>query len=141
MRKVLISLMVLSLIPALAGAGITNPEGFESYALTDAWDPTVIGEGWIRYGLLADGDPTPAPGNSVEIAVGSEAANTTQVLKIDTTGNGENLTAEWFQSVADADAGPVTTTTFQFMPIIGHGNTEYRMSISRGTGYPRTSQE
>ena len=140
MRKVLISLMVLSLIPALAGAGASNPEGFEGYALTTVWDPTVIGEGWIRYGeddpLIPGRDPEPASTNTVNIAVGSEPANTTQVLKLDSTGNGENLSAIWYQSVADADAGPVTTTTFQFMPIIGHGNTEYRMSISRGTGYP-----
>ncbi|KKL20935.1 hypothetical protein LCGC14_2450500, partial [marine sediment metagenome] len=123
--------MILSLVPALATGGVTNPEGFEGYALTDTWNPTVIGEGWLRFGE----NGYPATGNSVEIAVGSEPENTTQVLKIDSTGNGENLSALWYQSIADADAGPVTTTTFQFMPIIGHGNTEYRMSISRGTGF------
>ncbi len=135
MRKVLVSLIVLSLLPALAGAGASNPEGFEGYALTTAWDPTVIGEGWIRLGEMADGDPTPVGSNTVEIKAGS-FGNTTQVLEIDSTGNGENLSALWYQSVADADAGPVTTTSFQLMPVIGYGNTEYRMWVARSTGYP-----
>ena len=130
MRKVLISLMMLSLVPALVRAGVTNPEGFEGYALTDAWDPTVIGEGWLRFGQNGD----PHVSNSVEIAVGSEAENTTQVLKVDSTGNGENLSAEWFGNVADSAAGPVTTTTLQFMPDIGYGGTEYRMWITRQSG-------
>ncbi len=131
MRKILISLMILSLVPALATGGVTNPEGFEGYALTDTWNPTVIGEGWLRFGE----NGYPATGNSVEIAVGSEPENTTQVLKIDSTGNGENLSAAWYQNVADADAGAVTTTTFKFMPDIGWGNTEYRMFATRQSGF------
>ncbi|KKK59174.1 hypothetical protein LCGC14_3037040 [marine sediment metagenome] len=46
MRKVLVSLMVLSFLPGLATAVVTNPEGFEGYALTDDWQPTLAGEGW-----------------------------------------------------------------------------------------------
>ncbi len=46
MRKVLVSLMVLSLVPALATAAVTNPEGFEGYALTTDWNPTLAVEGW-----------------------------------------------------------------------------------------------
>ena len=37
MRKVIVLLMVLSLLPALAGAAVANPEGFEGYALTTDW--------------------------------------------------------------------------------------------------------
>ena len=46
MRKVLVSLMVLSLLPVIAAAAVTNPDGFEDYALTNGWNPTQGGEGW-----------------------------------------------------------------------------------------------
>ena len=126
MRKVLFSLMVLSLVPALAGAAISNPDGFEGYALTTDWIPTVIGEGWIRYGETGD----PAEGNSVEIADGSLAGNTTQVLKMDSGTNGENLAYEWYANVADADV-PLTKTSFDFAATEILFGSEYRLNVAR----------
>ena len=120
MRKVLVSLMLLSLVPALAGAAVTNPEGFEGYALTTSWGPwDETGpqpDGWARWGELGDGDPTPAEDNAMGIAVSSVLPNTTQVLKVDSSGNGENLTAEWWQSTPDA-AVSVTITSFEMSPV------------------------
>ena len=46
MRKVMVSLMVLSLVPAIAMAVVTNPEGFETYDDTTDWLPTYAIEGW-----------------------------------------------------------------------------------------------
>ena len=87
MRKLLVSLMVLSLVPALAGAAVTNPDGFEGYALTTQWSPTVIGEGWY----FDEEGHALTEGNSVEIAVSSVSPNTTQVLKINSSVNLANV--------------------------------------------------
>ena len=126
MRKVLVSLMLLSLVPALAGAAVTNPEGFEGYALTTSWNPTVAGEGWEVYGETGP----PAEGNSVHIATGSLAGNTTQVLKVDSSANGENLSAVWHASVADA-AVPITRTSFEMSPTEILFGSEYRFGAMR----------
>ena len=46
MRKVLVSLMMLSLVPAIAMAGLTNPDGFEVYTPTIDWQPNQTDHGW-----------------------------------------------------------------------------------------------
>ena len=73
--------MVLSLVPPLATAGITNPDGFD-YALTDTWTPTQIGEGWVNN--------EPAPGNYHEIVMGSNG-NDTPVYRGDSTNRDNEL--------------------------------------------------
>ncbi len=132
MRKVLVSLMVLSFLPALATAAVTNPDDFEGYALTTDWIPTVIGEGWLRYGELGD----PQTGSSVGIITGTLAGNTTQVLELNTNngyeepGSGENLTGEWNMSVPDS-AVPVTQYSMEFAATGFLFGSEYRNLIAR----------
>ena len=46
MKSTIILLSAMLLVPSLATAGVTNPEGFEGYALTNDWQPTLTGEGW-----------------------------------------------------------------------------------------------
>ena len=125
MKKVLVSLMLLSLLPALAGAAVTNPEGFESYSLTTAWDPTVIGEGWITH---RNGGPI-NEGNSVSIIAGSLPGNTTQVMQIDSMVDASNVTGDWYQSVPDA-AVAVTQISMEFAAT-QLWNGQNRMSIAR----------
>ena len=135
MRKVLVSLMVLSLVPALATAGVTNPDGFESYALTTAWTPTEIGDGWVNN--------EPAPGNYHEIIMGTLPENTTQVYRGDSSNRdnlslppawpGQNIHAEWRQSTPDA-AVPVTTTSFDWAWTGSWNGTLFRLMISRYEG-------
>ena len=140
MRQVLISLMVLSLLPALAGAGVTNPDGFEGYALTDAWKPFIGADGWWCYGEQSQQG---AAGNSFEIVAGSLPANTSQVVKVSSPATefpgqeppyAENLSLTWYQSIADVDGGPVTTTSFEFTSLAAWNETEYRMSTTRHAG-------
>ena len=144
MRKVLVSLMVLALVPALAGAAVTNPEGFEGYALTTSWGPwDETGpqpDGWARFGELGDGDPTPAEDNAMGIAVSSVAPNTTQVLKIDTSGNGENLVAQWYASVPDA-AVAVTEYSAEFTATDVLFGSEFRASFGRWTAATEELEE
>ena len=126
MRKLLVSLMVLSLVPALAGAAVTNPDGFEGYALTTQWSPTVIGEGWA---FDEEGHEL-TDGNSVEIVDGSLAGNTTQVLKINSSVNLANVQGFWSANVPDA-AVPVTEYGVEFTATeIGFGS-EFRLGFLR----------
>ena len=136
MKKVLVSLMVLSLVPALAGAVVTQPEGFEGYTLTTAWAPTVIGEGWTTTG---EGGSV-AEGNYHEIITGTLPENTTQVYRADSSNRdnvtmppahpGENITARWYQTTPDA-AVPVTTTSFDWAWTDSWYGSEFRLMIGR----------
>ena len=132
MRKLLVSLIVLSLVPALVGAAVTNPDGFEGYALTTDWIPTEAGEGWLRFGELGD----PQTGSSIQIIDGTLAGNTTQVIEINTNngygepGTGENLTAEWQASVPDS-AVPLTKYGMEFSATGILFGSEYRNLIVR----------
>ncbi len=142
MRKVLVSLMVLSLVPALAGAGVTNPDGFEGYAITDTWTPTEIGEGWVTG---AEGPEGVNPGNYNEIVMGS-SGNDTLVYFADSTNRdneplppagqghtGENMYAYWYQSTPDA-AVPVTTTSWDWQQTRNFNGSEFRSMVSRSEG-------
>ena len=130
MKSTIILLSAMLLVSGLAAAGVTNPDGFEGYELTDAWNPTVGGEGWIRYGEHGN----PAAGNSVEIVAGSLPANTTQVLKVDSGANGENLTTQWYANIPDADL-PITRTTIDFSATAPLFESEYRVMIVRRATY------
>ena len=143
MRQVLIALMVLSLVPALAGAGVTNPDGFEGYALTDAWKPFIGADGWWCYGETSQQGTA---GHSFEIVAGSLPANTSQVVKVDSSLNAaENMSLTWYENISDVDGGAVTKTSFEFTAIapwngetIQGGNIDglpdYRLSTSRHAG-------
>ncbi len=123
MRQGLVSLVVLSLLPALAGAAVTNPEGFEGYALTTNWQPTFPGEGWGN--LDCEGSPVPRPvtGEHFEIRTGTNG-NDTQVLYAESI-PGKNLNIDWNANIPDS-AGGVTTTSYEFQPTALVGSTEYR---------------
>ncbi len=125
MRKVLVALMVLLFVPALAGAAVTNPEGFEGYALTTAWDPSKAVEGWT----YDEEGHAITEGNSIEIADGS-FGNATQVLKVDSSVNLANLKAYWHYSIPDA-SNPMTYTSVDFSPTEVGFVSEHRLSFGR----------
>ncbi len=139
MRKTLISLFMLSLVPALAAAGVTNPEGFEGYALTTAWAPTAGVEGWTVAGEPYPGG-TANEGNYFEIITGTLPENTTQVYRGDSSNrdgvttppahDGENIDAFWHQSTPDS-ANPVTTTSFDWAWTSSWYGSEFRLMIMR----------
>ncbi|HDY65104.1 MAG TPA: hypothetical protein ENH84_02580, partial [Phycisphaerae bacterium] len=79
MRKVLVSLMVLSLVPTLAGAAVTSPDGFEGYALTTNWTPTEPVEGWVISDLFSDIFPFDWKG---EIKTSAVSPNSSQVHSV-----------------------------------------------------------
>ncbi len=96
LRKMIVSLMVLSLLPALATAGLTNPEGFEGYADTTSWAPTEAGEGWTvqtgpaqlgaaysGYGQAGKGMGLPATGLAHWFATLDTATNLSQTFTVD----------------------------------------------------------
>ena len=141
MRKALVSLMVLSLAPALAGAGVTNPDGFEGYALTSQWTPTEIGNGWTTG---AEGPEGVNPGNHNDIVMGSNG-NDTQVYRGDSSNRdgepfppahpGENIYAYWYQSTPDA-AVSVTTTSWDWCCTSNFNGSEFRTMVNRYEGAP-----
>ena len=127
MRKVLVSLMVLSLASALATAATTNPEGFEGYALTDDWIPTQAGEGW-QFIQIHD-----VPGAVAQIVDDGAGG---QVLETD---NGAWLGLAGYpmwdaDGPADADFA-VTKTSFDIKPIAGTLGSEFHAKFTR---YPDT---
>ncbi len=131
MRKVLVSLMVLSLVPALATAVVTNPEGFEGYALTDDWAPTLAGEGWQFVQIH---------GMSGAVAkIVSDGGG--QVLETDNSaGNWMGLSGfpMWdADGPADADFA-VTKTSFDIKPLTGVLGSEFAMRFNR---HPDTAEE
>ena len=98
MRKVFISLMVLSFVPALAGAGVTSPDGFETYADTTSWSPTQIGDGWT----VAAGD--------TGFQIGAAFANTgTKGLAADT-----DAQAYWWNQAYVDENGDATAMSQTF---------------------------
>ncbi len=132
MKRTIVLLSAVLLASTLAGAGVTNPEGFEGYALTTTWTPTEIGEGWVNN--------EPAPGNYHEIIMGTLPENTTQVYRGDSTNrdneptppghHGQNIHSEWRQSTPDA-AVPVTTTSCDWAWTGSWYGSEFRLMIQR----------
>ena len=125
MKRTIVLLGALLLIPALATAVVVNPEGFEGYAATGDWNPTQEGEGWVCFGEKG----SPAEGNSVKIIAGS-GGNSTKVLRINSSANGENLVSEWYQTISNAD-GDVTRNTFDWRWMGNYGAAEFRACFSR----------
>ncbi len=127
MRKVLVSLMVLSLLPALAAAVVTNPEGFEGYALTTDWQPTLAVEGWEF--------------NKMHGVEGGQLASIvddggTQILDINSQGGyGMSGFPMWdADGPADADFA-VTKSGFDIKPLSGSMGSEF---VAEFTRYPDT---
>ena len=114
MKRTIVLLSAVLLVSTMVTAGVSNPDDFESYALTDAWSPTAIGEGWTV--------DAAAPGNHHDIRTGTNG-NATTVYSQDSTNRdgvttppahiGQNLTAHWMGNIADADV-PVTKTHLEF---------------------------
>ena len=109
MRKVLVSLMVLSLLPALAAAAVTNPEGFEGYATTTDWAPTLEVEGWdinLMYGV---------PGGQLASIVADGGG---QILDINSQGGyGMEGLPMWDADGPADSAAAVTKSGFDIRPI------------------------
>ena len=120
MRKVLVSLIVLSLLPALAAAAVTNPEGFEDYTLTTDWSPTTAGEGWKfdrMYGAGAAVASIVADGGGKVLEIDSAAAEGAEY--------GFEGTPMWdCDGVPDADYA-VTKSGFDIKPIGGANGSEF----------------
>ena len=132
MRKVLVSLMVLSLLPALVGAAVTSPDEFEGYATTDDWQPTEAVEGWVMGDLFADHYPFDWKG---EIKTSMVDGNTSQVLATvpRTTIPADNeggLVSTWYKSLPDA-AAPVTKTSWDFAPTGNVLGNQWLMHVTR----------
>lgn len=105
-EMMMLVLMLVLGYGSIVQAGVTNPEGFETYAVTTNWIPTQAGEGWTLWG-------TPQYlGDGIQIQPG-QSGNSTQVLQAINMKDGNNLGADWYMSIPDADA-PLTTTTFDF---------------------------
>ena len=133
MRKVMVLLMVLSLVPALATAGVTNPEGFEGYADTTDWIPTKAGDGWTIDEYTAAGFQTPAPGvaeiGSAYSGYGA-AGKGLQLSWIRTSVN-----AHWYETL-DTATTPSQTLTVDFQNTAAEPDTgRRRMMIDLGSLY------
>ncbi|HDY65008.1 MAG TPA: PEP-CTERM sorting domain-containing protein [Phycisphaerae bacterium] len=132
MRKILVSLMVLSLLPALATAVVTQPEGFEGYALTTDWTPTQAVDGWETDFLWRGEFDMPW---WAEIKVSEVAPNTSQVQSVipRTTwpeyGEGA-LVSTWYQSFPDS-GGPITKTSWDIAPVDNVLGDQFLMHVSR----------
>ena len=103
--------MVLSLVPAIAMAVVTNPEGFETYADTTDWIPTHAGDGWTIDEYTPGGFQEPAAGVA---EIGSaysgygEAGKGLQLTYIRTAVN-----AHWYTTL-DTATTPLQTLTVDF---------------------------
>ena len=128
MKRTIVLLSAVLLVSAVATAGVSNPDGFEGYALTTAWNPTIIGEGWI---LDQEGSMPPTADNFFEIATGTNG-NATNVFKV-TSGHGANMESEWHMSIPDADVA-VTKTSFEFQAAGYVYGSEYRFNMNRNSG-------
>ncbi len=103
-KKMKVSMIIVVALLIACGqtmGGVTQPDDFESYALTNDWNPTVAGEGHSPYigGAMV-------PGDFRGITNGS---NGTQVLEIDNdnSGSDSNIGVDWYRSYPDADANLV----------------------------------
>ncbi len=114
--------MVLSLVPALAGAVVTNPEDFEGYSPASPWTPTEAGEGWTIDDAWGGGDTASIQGGT--------GGNATQVLKINDENQGYPLWTHWSGSIPDA-ASPVTTTSWDYLAVANALSSEFKMQFSR----------
>ena len=121
MKMEIVLLSAVLLMSAVATAGVTNPDGFEDYALTTAWDPTEAVEGWTVSVANA--------ANSVSIIAGSLPGNTTQVMQIDSMVDAGNVTGNWYASIPDA-AGPVTRYSME-VAATSLWNGQHRLSVAR----------
>ena len=138
MRKVIVSLIVLSLLPALATAAVTNPEGFETYALTTDWQPTQAVDGW-ETDILWRGEVADVPDGNLpwwaEIKVSEVAPNTSQVQSVTPRkewpkyGQG-GLVSTWYQSFPDS-GGPITRTSWDIAPVNQTLGDQWLMHVSR----------
>ncbi len=135
MKKVLVSLMVLWLAPALATAAVTSPEGFEGYATTDDWSPTEAVEGWTTAYLW----PGDSPGGDYvwkgEIKTSAVSPNTSQVHSVipwesnpgDMQGG---LVSTWYKSLPDS-GGSITSTSWDFAPVGNVLGDQFGIHVSR----------
>ena len=124
MKRIVVILFIMLLAPALAIAGVANPEGFEGYALTTAWNPTVDGEGWT----ITD---EWSAGSYAEIKPGSLAENTSQIMVTNhSVGEAWGVKSSWFANIPDA-AVLVTKTSWEFTSKNWFFGSEYQMRMAR----------
>ncbi len=120
MRKVLVSLMVLSLVPALVTAA-TNPEGFEGYALTTDWG---TGENGWTIGKMYD-----VEGGQLASIV-DDGGN--QILDINSQGGYGMVGFPMWDADGPADAAfAVTKSGFDFKPLGGSMGSEFVAKFAR----------
>ena len=134
MKRTIVLLSAVLLVSTMATAGVSNPDDFESYALTNAWAPTEAGEGWVTEAA--------APGNHHDIRTGTNG-NATTVYSQDSTNRdgapeppgstGQNLTGYWFANIPDADV-PVTKTHLEFQMAGNYYGDQFRLYMGRDAG-------
>ncbi len=133
MRKVLVSLIVLSLVPAFAGAAATSPDGFEGYALTTDWSPTEAVDGWtvgpLWPGEISGGGTLVWTG---DIKTSEVSPNTSQVHSVNTRHSSDEggMLSKWYQSLPDS-GGPVTKTSWDLAPVNQTLGDQFLMHVSR----------
>ncbi len=122
MKRTIALLSAVLLMSAVATAGVTNPEGFEGYALTTDWAPTLAVEGWEigkMYGI----------GDAVAQIVADGGG---QVLNIDSHGGyGMSGSPIWDCDGVPDNVGYVTTSGFDFKPLSGSMDSEFVMKVAR----------
>jgi hypothetical protein len=128
MRKVIVLLSAVLLISVVATAATTNPEGFEGYALTNDWQPTLAVEGWHleqMYGV--DG--------GVASLVDDGGDQVLDIVSAAAPGGGAMYGMVghpgWdADGPADADVA-VTKSGFDFKPIGGANGSEFHAKLTR----------
>ncbi len=102
MKKVLLAGLFVMFVCASTNAGLTNPEGFEGYAVTTDWNPSAAVDGISRHH-----DSGGSPNDHIEIRTGTNG-NTSQVLFVEGSEGPKNLGVDWYKSVMDSEASLVS---------------------------------
>ncbi len=128
MKRTIALLSAVLLISAVATAGVTNPDGFEGYALTTDWAPTLAVEGWeigkmygVEGGQLAS---IVADGGGQILDINSQGGYGMMGSPMWDGGNG----------VPD-NAAYITTSGFEIKPLSGSMGSEFVAKFAR---YPDT---
>ncbi len=101
-RKILLTGLFVMFVCASANAGVSQPEDFESYALTNDWDPDKTADGITRFH-----DSGGSVNDHIEIVTGTNG-NTSQVVKYDGYDGPKNLGTNWYKSIMDSEASLVS---------------------------------
>ena len=123
MKRTIALLSAVLLISAVATAGVTNPEGFEGYALTTDWQPTLAVEGWElnkMYGV---------EGGQLASIVDDGGD---QILDINSQGGyGMTGTPMWAGGGGSDASAAVTSSGFDIKPLSASMGSEFHARIGR----------